>query len=468
VLGVRSVLCSSRYFIKERQIWAEDSRCNAHRGGDVKDLRTIKSSLLAVLVFLISHVDATAATYYIAPNGSDVSAGTSSAPWATFSKAMTVLSPGDTLFLKNGTYYQSLDITVSGTEVNPITIKAQNDGKAIIDGQGNIMPCRINGATGSHLHDIVVEGIVCRNSNEDVIYIRDADRITFSRVSAYNTGDGNFMGFSLWRTTYVTLIDCAASGFSRKPYNLLDTEYTTMRRCWGRWVSGPTYGGYTGISVYNSNYALIENCVLTKDPSAVSGVKAVAIAGQYGKTANYNELYGNVFYNHNLQTVLISSDQRRTEGNKLVNNVGIDNAYGILQRADADLRVQRLTLASSQASNYMAFSINEDLSYTKNTNFEIRGDVTNSVFLNFTQGFNVSNNGRHLIGFTNDYNNLYNITNPYVNDVKEGPNNLRIIPAFDTATYGKGAYLMVPSALKGKGENGEDIGAEVLYLKTAH
>jgi hypothetical protein len=36
-------------------------------------------------------------------------------------------------------------------------------------------------------------------------------------------------------------------------------------------------------------------------------------------------------------------------------------------------------------------------------------------------------------------------------------------PNFDTATYGYGAYLMRPSALKGLGENGADIGAEVLY-----
>lgn len=38
-----------------------------------------------------------------------------------------------------------------------------------------------------------------------------------------------------------------------------------------------------------------------------------------------------------------------------------------------------------------------------------------------------------------------------------------INPAYDTDTYGKGAYLMIPNALKGQGENGADIGAEILY-----
>ena len=426
-------------------------------------MKLIKYNLLLFcfisFFFSIMIGEAAAGTYYVSTNGYDSNAGTISAPWGTFAKAMTVLKAGDTLVLRDGTYHQSLIVTVSGTQTSPITIKAENDGRAIIDGEANKMPCRINGTTTNHLHDIVVEGIVCRNSNEDTIYIRDADRITLSRVSAYNAANGNFNAFSLWRTTYVTLTDCAASGNGRKQYNILDSNYTKMHWCWGRWVSeGSGYGGYTGISIYNSNYSLIENCVLT----AVSGnsTKAIAISGQYGTTANYNELYGNVFYKHGLETVLISSDQRRTEGNRLVNNVGIDNVYGIIQRADADLQVQRLTLVNSQNK---AFSVDEDLSYTKASDFAIKGDVRNSVFVNHNQGFNVVNNGGHLTGFTNDYNNLYNIANPYYNLAQPGPNAISIAPGFDTATYGKGAYLIVPTALKGRGGNGTNIGAEVLY-----
>ena len=429
-------------------------------------MKLIKYNLLlfCFLSFFSSIIigEAAAGTYYVSTNGYDSSAGTINASWGTFAKAMTVLKAGDTLVLRDGTYYQSLDINVSGTQASLITIKAENDGRAIIDGQANKMPCRINGTPTNHLHDIVVEGIVCKNSNEDVIYIRDADRITLNRVSAYNAANGNFNAFSLWRTTNVTLTDCAASGNARKQYNILSSNYTKVQRCWGRWVSeGSGYGGYTGISIYSSNYSLIENCVL----SAVSGnsTKAIAITGQYGTTANHNELYGNVFYKYGLETVLISSDKRRTELNKLVNNVGIDNVYGIIQRSDADLEVQRLTLVNSQVSNNRAFSVDEDLSYTKDSDFAIKVDVRNSVFVNHSQGFNVVNNGGHLTGFTNDYNNLYKITNPYNNLAHPGPNEISINPGFDTATYGKGAYLIVPAALKGKGGNGTNIGAEVLY-----
>jgi hypothetical protein len=432
-------------------------------GSGREDLKMKKLFLLIIIfcVLLIPYF-VSAGSYYVSPSGSDSWPGTSSQPWATFLKAMGIIQPGDTLLLKDGTYYQSLDVTRSGTSDNPITIKAENDGKAIIDGQGNKMPCRVNGILTNHLHDIIVEGIICKNSNEDVIYIRDADRITLNRVSAYNAADGNFVQFSLWRTTYVTLTECAASGNGRKQYNLLDTQYTKMHRCWGRWVSEVSgYGGYTGISIYNSNYVLAENNVLTSQTG--TSVKAFAIAGQYGSIANYNELYGNVVYNHGLEAFLVSSSQARTEGNRIINNVGIDNVLGIQQKADTDLQVKGLTLVDSQRGTNRGFQIAEDLSYTYDSNFAIKGDVRNSVFVNHNQGFNVVNNGGHLSGFTNDYNDLYNITNPYYNLAQPGLNEISIEPGFDTVKYGKGAYLMVPSALKGKGENGADIGAEIIY-----
>jgi len=99
------------------------------------------SILYAIL--LLPKISQAAATYYVATNGSDINPGTNAQPWATFSKAMTILQPGDTLLIKDGTYYQSLDVTISGTAGNPITIKAENDGQAIVDGQSVRIPLQI-------------------------------------------------------------------------------------------------------------------------------------------------------------------------------------------------------------------------------------------------------------------------------------------------------------------------------------
>lgn len=43
-------------------------------------------------------------TYYLQPTGSDVNAGTLTAPFKTLQKAWTVVAPGDTIYLRGGTY----------------------------------------------------------------------------------------------------------------------------------------------------------------------------------------------------------------------------------------------------------------------------------------------------------------------------------------------------------------------------
>ncbi len=55
-------------------------------------------------------------------------------PGRSLQEAADGLRPGDTLLLAEGTYYQSLNLTKSGTPGDPITIKAAAPGKVIITG----------------------------------------------------------------------------------------------------------------------------------------------------------------------------------------------------------------------------------------------------------------------------------------------------------------------------------------------
>ncbi len=99
---------------------------------------------------------ALAATYYISPNGSDGNNGTSTgSAWKTFEQAWDVLQPGDTLLLLDGTYTESTTGLVqpnirNGEPGKPITIKALNDGKAVIDGEGEYIPVRLGENWGPH------------------------------------------------------------------------------------------------------------------------------------------------------------------------------------------------------------------------------------------------------------------------------------------------------------------------------
>ena len=76
-----------------------------------------------------------AASYYVSLSGSDTNAGTQSAPFKTFSKAFSVLSAGDTMWISGGTYTERLEVKKSGTAGAMITIAAIPGQKVVLDGR---------------------------------------------------------------------------------------------------------------------------------------------------------------------------------------------------------------------------------------------------------------------------------------------------------------------------------------------
>ncbi|MCI0358266.1 MAG: DUF1565 domain-containing protein, partial [Planctomycetaceae bacterium] len=69
-----------------------------------------------------------------AERGDDGADGTKSAPWKTLAHALRQLKPGDTLYLRGGTYYEKVALTRSGASGAPITIAAYPGELAVLDG----------------------------------------------------------------------------------------------------------------------------------------------------------------------------------------------------------------------------------------------------------------------------------------------------------------------------------------------
>ena len=100
-------------------------------------MKTYSNILLAAAVIsMCSH--SPAAEYYLAPDGDDKNPGTKSRPWGTLQHSVErgSLSPGDTLYLRGGTYFEKrrIVVKVNGTEEAPITIRNYRDEKPVIDG----------------------------------------------------------------------------------------------------------------------------------------------------------------------------------------------------------------------------------------------------------------------------------------------------------------------------------------------
>ncbi len=80
-------------------------------------------------------------TYYVSTTGSDSDVGTSSAPFATWQKAISKVSAGDTIIIREGTYYPGADTDngklphygvyingIDGTVSAHITLKSEREG----------------------------------------------------------------------------------------------------------------------------------------------------------------------------------------------------------------------------------------------------------------------------------------------------------------------------------------------------
>ena len=89
-----------------------------------------------ILIFSFSHLLAQT-TYYVAPassGGDNNNAGTLAAPFETLQYAVNQLTAGDILYIREGTYRETITIDEDGTSGNLITIENYNNEVVTIDG----------------------------------------------------------------------------------------------------------------------------------------------------------------------------------------------------------------------------------------------------------------------------------------------------------------------------------------------
>jgi hypothetical protein len=93
---------------------------------------------LAALFLLLGLNYAQATNYFVAPEGNDSNPGTKDLPWKSIKTSAGKLSAGDTLFVRNGIWVETVNFNVSGTADRPIVISAYAGENAVIDGQNTL------------------------------------------------------------------------------------------------------------------------------------------------------------------------------------------------------------------------------------------------------------------------------------------------------------------------------------------
>ena len=217
--------------------------------------------------------------------------------------------PGDTLCLKDGIYLgRQSEIAppegLSGRAGAPITVRAENDGGALIDGGFRTEP---KGRVPVRLMSndyFVLEGFDVGYSHKGVISIAGGyskegakngfsaanwdpiEHVTLRRIVAWDANprfddyhkckrdpDCSVSRKAGWNANYhvigittakdVLLEDVAAFGTGRKIFQVFLSERVTIRRAWGRWEGNAATHTQTFSCAYRSYDSLCENVLAT-------------------------------------------------------------------------------------------------------------------------------------------------------------------------------------------------------------
>ncbi len=226
---------------------------------EVFELKWIFNCLSSAAVFVcLSSTALLGTTYYTAKsNGNDANPGTSSLPFKTIKKGVSVLRAGDTLFIRGGTYaeYVSSDqisfpagtswsspVTISGYAGETVIMKPVN--------APNVWNLKVN-----RIKYVIIKDLTCEGATDANVRIGGgASRIRLQRLVIRTAGHQGihltWSGTTTGSADYNEVVDCMIYGNGQRKdldHGLyVETSYNLIEG--NRFYSNAAYG----IQVYNS------------------------------------------------------------------------------------------------------------------------------------------------------------------------------------------------------------------------
>lgn len=228
---------------------------------NIKEDVPVSKTLVAQNIFL-PIISKPLIGYVVAPNGSDENPGTYLLPWRTIEKAAQMVRPGETVYIREGIYAESVSFDISGTAANPIKIQAYPGENPAIDGgfsggYGALLEIR-----GDYNY---IDGIEVRNSKGRGIEV----------FGNYDVVDNVFVHHSIKAGIIISYGQHSTVQNSRVWRNSLTNEYG-QGNAWASGLSAARHGvAYTtirhntvwenwgeGISAYEADHVTIEDNVV--------------------------------------------------------------------------------------------------------------------------------------------------------------------------------------------------------------
>ncbi len=170
--------------------------------------RLFPAFFAAALLLLTGAEPSWTAIYYVAASGgSDSNPGTEAAPWATVQKAASVITAGDTAYIKNGTY--ALNTHPATKYIAPansgnatagwITFAAYPGHAPVLDGGNAVLP--VGGLiTIRNKEYIRISGLIVRNVDDNAegigIYVENSRHIVIEKNHVLHTDSSGIQVFT--------------------------------------------------------------------------------------------------------------------------------------------------------------------------------------------------------------------------------------------------------------------------------
>lgn len=434
-------------------------------------------------IVLLLAAPSDAAVYYISPSGSNANPGSSTAtPWQTFSHALPRLACGDTLVLMDGVYGDGTStgkLAISAkvcAAAAPLTIRALNQRRARIHDNGSGNAVFITGS--SH---IVLDGLAADSADlsgqcgwcGQPVGIYQSNRVTLRNLLASRPNRySNVHTVTLSQSHDNLIEDSEVYLFHRHGVVLAYSDRNTIRRLYcnsrshadiaGGYGSGDPRFGDDCIAIYPGSHNIVENSITE------GGTKGIAILASGPSTGN--RLLGNISidegYAHEYTARNVPGEDGAPIDTIAQNNVAVRPYYlGFWLQGAVNTQMTNNTViagANSLQRSEHNGTPTTDLAFTSN-------DFTGSSKF-YSNTFTLTNSlaaGTGKIGFnasggpgTNRYPNA-----EAAFATKFSPDNASIINK-NTSVQGLGsclAWIPDSSPLKRAGQNGADIGANILY-----
>jgi hypothetical protein len=201
--------------------------------------------------------------YYVSPSGNDSNPGTLGQPWRTIVKAARMVKAGDTVYIREGIYQESVDFATSGTSNAPIKILAYPGESPIMDGNNFTIPGYDFGPLLTLSGDYIqISGLEVRYSRGMGVVLSGSNDIASKVYSHHNRENGILISHGhnsivensiVWRNALSNEFGQGGNHASGLSAARNGVSYVTMRHntVWENWGEG--------LSSYEADQIVIED-----------------------------------------------------------------------------------------------------------------------------------------------------------------------------------------------------------------